>query len=569
MSPVQAQVRSGVALLTVNAPPVNALSHSVRVALCEALRAAIADESVVAVVLTGANRTFVAGADLSELSAPLASPDIRELFAAVDACPKPVVAALGGMALGGGLELALCCDRRVASPRAAVGLPEVTLGLLPGGGGTQRLPRLIGLEAAAKLILSGRILPAARAAELGLVDEVVQADGDEVEAACELARALGEQGASSLRRLSRQAMPLPGRDPVALLSEARAAASRAAPGRFALEMIVQCLEAAATRPTFEAGMAVEGRCFEQCHAHPQHRALLHLFFAERACAKLPGVPRTAPGQTVRTAALVGDGSHRAGLEAALGKAGVRLVEPGRLDEADVVLETSDVDELDDRGLDGKREALARAEREAGPGTLLVAVGSTLDLDALATAVSRPRDLVGLALPPRPGRVVQVIRGASTSPEAMVLAMRLGKQLGKLAVAVGNAPGLVGERMMVSLRREVEAMVAEGRSRARIHAVLERFGPSLPLRAGVDAGPELAAPGPGRVRPLDDEQALLHRCLQAMAEEGRHLLAEGVASRGSDVDVVCVHGFGFPDVAGGPMFWAEQGQAQPQRSRRAS
>jgi 3-hydroxyacyl-CoA dehydrogenase len=517
---VDYRVHEQVAVLTIDSPPVNLLSVGVRQGIASGLAVASEDPEVAAVVITARGRAFIAGADISEFGKAPVEPSLDALFERVEASPKPVIAALDGVALGGGLEVALCCDYRVGTMRAALGLPEVKLGLLPGGGGTQRLPRLIGAERALDLILSGETVSAARAAEIGILDAILT--GELPDAALRYARALLEAGAPLRKLRDESARLLVDRGKPELFARAYTHAAARMPGRFAVEMIVQCVEAAVHATSFAAGMEVERRCFQQCLEHPQHAALEHLFFAERGCAKIPEISRRTPSQTIERALI------DAQLEAAaaslcerLRAAGVELLcfdpeQPERrasLGRADLVI-------LDRRS---RPELLAALPEALAPTATILSFSSEHDLDELAEVAGRPRASVGAELCPS-GRVLELVCGEATSPEALATLLKLGKRLGLICVVSRRG----------TARRQNRYTIG-----GRLRAACER---------------ELGRP---TTEASFDDRPTLERCLAAAAAEGQRLLAEGVALRPGDIDVVCVRGHGFPELSGGPMHWAAQ------------
>ena len=317
---VHYEKKDDIALLTIDNPPVNPLSSGVRQGLHDGVNQALADDDIQAVVLTGAGRAFIAGADISEFGGESKGPGLHEVLAKMEGSAKPNVAAINGTACGGGLEVALCCDYRVATPKAPVGLPEVKLGLLPGAGGTQRLPRLIGAEKALQFILSGDPIPAPQAQKLGIVDEV--ASGDIVEDAIAFARAKVADGSPKRKIRDEESKVAADRGNAELFANARKDAARRMRGRFAPEMIIQCVEAAVNLEDFDAGMKVEQACFAQCLNHPQREALIHMFFSEREVTKIPDVPRDTPVKDIKSAGVVGCGTMGGGITMCFANAGV-------------------------------------------------------------------------------------------------------------------------------------------------------------------------------------------------------------------------------------------------------
>ncbi|MEQ8991076.1 MAG: enoyl-CoA hydratase-related protein, partial [Pseudomonadales bacterium] len=318
---VHYEKRGEIALMTVDNPPVNPLSSGVRQGLHDGVSNALADDGIKAIVLTGAGRAFIAGADISEFGAAATQgPGLHEVLALMEGSKKPIVAAINGTAFGGGLEVALCCDYRVAAPKAPVGLPEVKLGLLPGAGGTQRLPRLIGAEKALQFILSGDPIPAPAAKQLGIVDAV--AEGDVVDGAIDYARQVLKNGGKLRKIRDESAKVEADRGNPEIFDEARKNAARRMRGRFAPEMIIQCVEAAVNLGDFDAGMQVEQENFRKCLNHPQRAALIHVFFAEREVAKIPDVPKDTPVKPIKAAGVVGCGTMGGGITMCFANAGI-------------------------------------------------------------------------------------------------------------------------------------------------------------------------------------------------------------------------------------------------------
>jgi 3-hydroxyacyl-CoA dehydrogenase len=525
-----------VAHLVVDHPPVNAASHAVRAGLVEQLHVAIADPTVRAVVLRCAGRTFVAGADITEFGRPPRDPWLPTVCDALEDSPKPVVAALHGTALGGGLELALACHGRIALASAKVGLPEVKLGLIPGAGGTQRLPRLVGAERALAIMLSGEPATAHAAREAGLVDAVVDepvagAEDDRpgtphrppadllAAAASALARRLADAGAP---RRTRERAVDPASVPAGGLVDLQARAAAVARGQTAPARIAEAVHAAATQP-FEAGMAVERRLFEASRNDPQSRALRHLFFAERAAGKLD---TPAEPIDVRRIAVIGAGTMGSGIALACLEAGYEVVlvdadaaaldrgaervrstldaavAKGRLarataDERLVRLRTAaslraaaDCDlaiEAVFENLDLKRRVFAELDAVVRPGALLATNTSYLDVDAIAGATQRAPDVLGLHFfsPAHVMKLVEVVRGRETSRTALATGVAVAKRLGKWPIVTANATGFVGNRMLQAYGRENQLLLLEGATPWQVDAALERFGMAMGPNAVLD------------------------------------------------------------------------------------
>jgi len=601
-----------------------------------------------AIVLAGARGTFSGGADMKNFGVtPPPRPHTRDLIDAMEASEKPIVAAVDGVAMGGGLEVALACDARVAAPGARLALPEITRGLLPGAGGTQRLPRLIGVPAALGMILSGEAVDAARAEQLGLVDRV--APGDVVDAAVDLARTLA---GTPRRRLSERAAE---RDDAAIAA-ARAKAQPEARGGLAEHAAIACVEDAVTVP-FAEGLARERERFVALIDSEQSKARIHVFFAEREAAKPPaGAPQAAP---VRTAAVVGGGTMGTGIAMACANAGIDVtlidlqpdllerargiiagnygatMKKGRLSQAEhdarlarIAYGTSldaaaDVDlviEAVFEEMDVKQDVFRTLDAIARPGALLATNTSTLDVDAIASVTSRPADVVGMHFfsPANVMKLLEIVRGARTSDATIARALAVAKQLKKVGVVAGNCDGFIGNRMLYTYTRQAGFLLEEGATPQRIDAVIKDFGfPMGPFAmgdlAGLDVGWRIrkrrfaTAPPEGRYSrvadrlcelgrfgqktgagyyryengnrtPIPDpavddivracaaeagvrqreigDDEILKRCMYPLINEGAKILAEGIAVRPGDVDVVWVYGYGFPAFRGGPLRWAD-------------
>ncbi len=646
MNPVTLQRRGAIALVTIDNPPVNATGRAVRAGLVEAARTVAADPEIRGAVLLCAGRTFVAGADIAEFDRPPEAPTLRDSYAALEELAKPVVALLHGTALGGGLELALSCHYRVIDPAGSVGLPEVSLGIIPGAGGTQRLPRLIGLDAALDMITSGRRVAAAEALRFGVVDAVT--DGDRIEFAVSF---LTERLVAEIPRVSLR--PFPAVDPTALAA-AQAAVARKAPGQVAPLAAVDVLADSAGLD-FPAGEIIEQAAFEALRTSPQSAALRHVFFAERAAAKVPGLGSPWP---VRTVGVVGGGTMGAGIAAASLLAGyaVRLVEgdeaalPAARERVEVILRGAvtrgklapeavdaegdgrlrlgvDLDLLGEADLvveavpeDAalKYDVFLALDRIAKPGAVLATNTSYLDVAALASATTRPANVIGLHFfsPAHANKLLEVVVPDGASPDAAATGFAFGKALGKLAVWAGNREGFIGNRVLSAYRSACDVMVEDGASPWEVDAAFQVFGFPMGVfamqdMAGLDIGwatRKRLAPardparrsvaisdrlcergwfgrktgrgyylygdnGPVPNPDLDaivaaerrakaivprsfDAGTIMDRVLLAAVNAGVSLLGEGVALRAGDIDVVMVNGFGFPRFRGGPMHAAE-------------
>lgn len=655
---VHYEVRDDVALMTIDNPPVNPLSSGVRQGLNDGIAQALADDGVKAIVLTGAGRAFIAGADISEFGGESKGPGLGDCLNAMDDSTKPIVAAINGTAFGGGLEVALCCHYRVIAPSAPVGLPEVKLGLLPGAGGTQRLPRLIGADKALNFILSGDPIPGPVAKELGIVDEV--AEGDIVDAGIAFAKDLISKGSPTRRIRDENGKLEADQGNSELFDKARKDSARKMRKRFAPEMIIQCVEAAVDLLDFDAGMKVEAECFAKCLKHPQREALIHMFFAEREVGKIPDVPKDTETKDIKQTAVIGCGTMGGGISMSFLNVGIPVtvleldqealdrgigvikrnydiqVQRGRMSEAEVDqrmslltgttnyadLGTADVIiEAVYENIDVKVETFKKIEEVAKPGAILASNTSGLDVDKMADATSRPEDVIGLHFfsPANVMRLLEVVRGAKTSKETIATSMKLGKTLNKIAVLSGNAPGFIGNRMLAGYTRQAGEIILQGATPYQVDNVLLQFGmPMGPFQmndlVGLDLGwrarklsgmkpedvpitarvadklcemerfgqktnrgfyiyPEGSRAGQadpevvelveqtsaelGITRQEIDDDEVLKRCVYALINEGARILEDGIAIRPCDIDIVYINGYGFPEVTGGPMFWADQ------------
>lgn len=647
----------GIAVVTIENPPLNTLSLGARQRLFADVAAALADDAVRAVVVRGAGNVFCAGAEVREFGSDAATafPDNNDITAIMDAATKPVLALIEGFALGGGLEIALGCHFRIAAESARLALPEVKLGVLPGAGGTQRLPRLIGVEPALKVMTEGQHLSAREAATLGVVDAV--AEGDPFDYAAEFLRARpSATPGTPLRdrpaRFVDEAVRGAGREAFVAAAAAR---SRGAP---APSLIAECVWDAATLP-FDQGMVLERERFLALESGPESRALRHLFFAERAARRITGVDHNTQIRPLATAGVVGAGTMGTGIALALALGGldVRVVESseaalarsakatadalasmvrrGRCDAAAAedasarivrgkeleALATADlVIEAVPEDMAIKRTIFERLDRIARPGAILATNTSFLDVDALASATSRPGDVVGLHFfsPAHMMRLLEIVRGPRTSPGVLATVIKLAQRIGKVGVVARTCDGFIGNRMIDRYLLRAYEVVAAGASPAQVDGALERFGMAMGPFAmqdlsGNDIGfavrqrkmsedPTYHCPGyvdelcrmgwfgqktgqgwyryePGSRKPLPHPAAdvliekwraeqgvkpraftdaeIVERCIYALVDEGSRILAEGVAERASDIDLVYAMGYGFPEVRGGPMFHAEE------------
>ena len=629
-----------IGVITIDSPPVNALSADVRDGIAHGIAAAVADPAVKAIVLMCAGRTFIAGADISEFGKPPRGVGLHEVQAAIENCPKPVVAGIHGTALGGGLEVALVCHYRVAVASAKFGLPEVKLGLLPGAGGTQRLPRLVGAKLALEMVTTGAPIDAKRALSAGLIDMCVDTVRD---GAVTCARGVIAEN-RPLRRV--RDLPVAGVEP-GMFDAYRKANVKQFRGFEAPEANIKCIEAAATLP-FDDGMAVERKLFIGLMTGLQSRAQRYVFFAERQANKIDGLDPAAPLLPVASVGIIGAGTMGGGIAMNFLNAGipVTIVEmkaealdrgvatirknyentaaKGRMTADDVTARMALL--TPSLGLDSlsaadliieavfenmaiKKEVFGKLDKLAKPNAILASNTSYLNVDEIASATSRPESVLGLHFfsPANVMKLLEVVRGAKTAGPVLATAMASAKKIGKIAVVAGVCDGFIGNRMLSQRQSQAMQLIVEGALPADIDRVLFDFGfPMGPFQmsdlAGLDIGwnaetskgvtirDRLCEAGlrgqkngrgfydydaqrnrtPSQVaekiildyaaergvnrRHIDDAE-ILERCLYPMVNEGAKILAEGMAQRASDIDIVWINGYGWPVYRGGPMFWA--------------
>lgn len=644
---VSARLVGGVLVVTIDNPPVNALSAHVRSGLMAALEHAASLPTIRGVVITGAGSTFIGGADIREFGKPPVAPTLPDVIERIEAFEKPVVAAVNGAALGGGCEVALACHGRIAGEKASFGLPEVKLGLVPGAGGTQRLPRLIGIVAAIDLIGTGRAVKAAEAVTLGLADSVA---ADPVGAALAFVQ---EHAAKALHRTGMIAVPPAD---AAAISATEAKVLAKARGQAAPAEAVRLVKAAGELD-LKQGLTEERATFLRLRDSTESAALRHVFFAERAAGKVEGFDKVSP-RRIETVGVVGTGLMGSGIAVSALTSGYRVValehteeaaasgrtriaetlektarsgrltaagrddclarlqttaEAGDLANADLVIEAV----FDD--LQVKTELFQRLDGVVAPGAILATNTSYLDPDAIAAATADPSRVVGLHFfsPANVMRLVEVVNCAKTTPDVLASALAFVKRLGKLPVVSGVTEGFIGNRIFSAYRREAEFMLEDGALPEQIDAALEAYGFPMgifavndmagleiawarrkrqaatrdPAARYVEIADRLCEAGrlgrksgrgwyayPDGKRTVDPEvtavieaaravknitprdftaDEIVSRLLKAMADEGTALLAEGIAARPRDIDLVLINGYGFPAHKGGPMFAAEQ------------
>ena len=650
---VTLSLHNTIALISINNPPVNAISQAVREGLLDTVTSAIAAENVHAIVIACEGKTFIAGADVREFNRSPMPPHLGDVIRLIEDSPKPVIAAIHGTALGGGLEIALGCHFRIAAGNAKMGLPEVTLGLLPGAGGTQRLPRLIGIRAALDMITSGKPINAQQALQLGVIDEI--AGGELVVAAISLANRVVKEG--SVIRQTRALTIKP--EPSISFDAMERDVAKKYRGLIApiecVRAIRDCVEL-----SFEDGLKRERELFLALKSSPQSRALRHAFFGERAVAKIPGLPADTPVREIRTAAVIGAGTMGGGIAMCFANAGmpvtlldaeqdaldrgmatirknyaatvakgglsaiemerrISLISPSldfdKVRLADLIVEAVFED------MDVKKRTFENIDRIAKNGAILATNTSYLDVGKIASFTSRPQDVVGMHFfsPANVMKLLENVRTPDTAPDVLATVMLTGKKLGKVAVLVGGADGFVGNRMLAQRSREALFLLEEGALPQQVDSVLYEFGFAMgPFAvsdlAGLDIGwrnrksrAHLRKPGVrdcnlldkvcelgrygqktgagwyrydagsrvpladpvierlivdhskehGVVRRQISDAEILERCLYSMINEAAKILQEGVAARPVDIDMVWLHGYGFPRYRGGPLFYADE------------
>jgi 3-hydroxyacyl-CoA dehydrogenase len=642
------------AQIVVHNPPVNTITADVRAGLRTALEEIRAARDIRAVILRCEGSTFFSGADIGEFSGPAREVEYRLLFNDLEALGVPVVAAMHGTVMGGGLEIALACHYRIAVPTTRFALPEVTLGIIPGAGGTQRLPRLIGAERALEFILSAKPVGAEQAKELGFLDRVI--DGDLASGARDYARALlaGKKGP---RRTGEMKV-----DPATATEEmfGRQAeqARKLYPNRTAGLTAVDAVRKAATSSLAE-GLEYETALANDRKASVESRGAIHVFFAERDSRRVPGIGDDTRALPIKSAGIVGAGTMGGGIAICFANAGIpvtlldsnaaslergianiagiyqSMVERGRLTAAEseqrrgLIRTSLDYGDLKDadviveavfESMDLKRTVFAKLDAVAKPGAVLATNTSTLDIELIADATSRPGDVIGMHFfsPANVMPLLEVVRTTRTSPAAIKTVMELAKPLRKTPVLAKVCYGFVGNRMMEGYAREAQRIVLEGATPRQVDSALEDWGMAMGIlavfdMAGVDVGVNVHKANasqyppdpsyyqadvalydagrmgqkngkgyyryePGKRARIDDPEAIAilnrksvdlqipprthssqeiqERCLFPLLNEGFRILGEGIVLRAADIDVVWTSGYGFPRYRGGPMFYAE-------------
>jgi 3-hydroxyacyl-CoA dehydrogenase len=652
-SPVSLDRQGDIGIITVNYPPVNALGPGVAEGIKECLARGNTDPAINAMVLIGAGRSFIAGADIRGFGTnrqrlPLG----QRVYDVLDASEKPVVAAIHGYALGGGLEIAMACHYRIALPSAKIGLPEVLIGILPGGGGTQRLPRLVGAKAALDMIVSGRHVPAPEARKLGVIDEVLPENADLRESA--IAYAVRIMDARPLPRVRDRAVKFA--DP-GIFDATRKSIARRARNQQAPYHCIAAVEAACTLP-FDEGCRREAELFSELENSAEARALRYAFFAEREVARLPDIAANTPVREFTTAAVVGAGTMGGGIAMSFADYGfpVKIIDAtaealdrgmqrirdnyatsvrrgsltedemqrrlARIEPVNTYEQIADCDlviEAVFEEMDVKKPIFAKLDEAMKPGALLFSNTSALDIDQLAAMTKRPQDVAGTHFfsPANVMKLLEVVRGKASSPETLVSAMQMGRRIGKLSAMAGNTDGFVANRSRAPFNTEMVILLEEGCLPEQVDKVMVDFGyPMGPFAVGDLAGLDIgyasrkrrAAENPNfRKQPIADrlaemgrygqktgagwyryekgdrtphpdpavaaiikevaasigipqreftDEEILRRLLFSSVNEACKILEEGKAYRPSDVDVMWLHGFGFPRYRGGLFFWAD-------------
>ena len=652
-SPVRLEREGDIGVIVVDYPPVNALGPGVSEGIIDCLNRANADATMKAMVLIGAGRSFIAGADIRGFGtgrkrAPIGS----RTYDVLDRSAKPVVAAIHGYALGGGLENAMACHYRIAVPSAKVGLPEVQIGILPGGGGTQRLPRLAGPKVALDMIVSGRHVPASEAAQLGIIDEVLPEGADLRSSAVAFARRIADR--RPLPRVRDRAVQL---DDPGIFDATRKAIARRARNQKAPYNCIAAVEAACTLP-FDDGMRREAELFAELESSDEARALRYAFFAEREVAKLPDMPVGIQPRDFRAPAVIGAGTMGGGIamsfadfgydvkimdatQEALDRGMERIrnnyatsVKRGSLAQDEMERRLARIhpvggyDDIADADLvveavfermDVKKPVFAKLAEVMPPDTLLFSNTSALDMDELAAQTRHPENVAGTHFfsPANVMKLLEVVRPSKASFETLATAMAMGRRIGKISAMAGNTDGFVANRSRAPFNSEMVILLEEGCLPEQVDKVMVDFGyPMGPFAvgdlAGLDIGADSrkrrAAANPNyRKLPIADRLVelgrygqktgagwyhyekgdrtpypdpavtaiirqvaaemgvpqhefsgleILHRLLFSSVNEACRILEEGKAYRASDIDVMWLHGFGFPRYRGGLMYWAD-------------
>ena len=654
---VQFTTQNGIAVITIDNPPVNALSPGVIEGLSRALDQVEQDATTRAAVLIGAGKTFVAGADIKEFGKMTTGQsrgiELPALLSRMEDSKTPMIAAIHGHAFGGGLEVALACHYRVAARGSQLGQPEVKLGLIPGAGGTQRLPRIIGLKRGVEMCAEGNAISATEALKLGLVDWLIE--GDLLSGAMQFARSVSGRPAPKTR--DRNDKPVSESEAAAILSAARETAQKKYRNWIAPMAAIESVEASTKLP-FDQALQLERKLFQECLFSDQSKALIHVFFGERETAKVPDIPKSTPIIPVASVAVVGAGTMGAGIAMVFANAGIPVllketdqaaldrgvsnieknyansVQRGRFtqqfieERLKLIRPTLDYDDFAQvdmvveavfEAMALKKQVFAELDRVSKPGAILATNTSTLNIDEIASASSRPEFVIGTHFfsPANVMRLLELVRGTETSKSVIATCMQLAKKLGKVGVLVGNCRGFVGNRMFHPYVREATFLVEEGASPESVDKALYGFGMAMgPLAtgdlAGLDVGWRIrkeyrhlekpgmrqafaadrlcelgrygqktgagwyrydenrrAIPDPELTRMVREwateagipqreisHEEIVDRTIYALVNEGARILEDGVAMRAADIDIIYINGYGFPAYRGGPMWYAD-------------
>lgn len=655
---VQLTTENDVAIIAINNPPVNALSPDVAQGIAKAVEQVGNDISIKAAVLIGAGRTFVVGADIKEFGKITSgrgerSAGLLPLLLQIEDLCKPVVVAIHGNAFGGGLELAMACHYRVATRNAQMGQPEVKLGIIPGAGGTQRLPRLVGVVKAVEMCAEGNPIIAQDALQFGLVDRLIECDL--LSGAVAFAREVASRPVRKTRERTGK-LNIPAEN-TAVFDSARDKSRTKQRGMKSPLAAIDAVEAA-TRMPFDEGCQLEQRLFRECLFSDQSKALIHAFFGEREVAKIPDIPKETSVIPVNSVAVVGGGTMGGGIAVVFANAGIPVLlkeadqqaldrglatiqknyqnslKRGRFTQAFVdecmkrirpTLTYDDFGQVDMvveavfEGMALKKEVFAQLDRSCKKGAILASNTSTLNIDEIASATSRPESVIGTHFfsPANVMRLLEIVRGKASSKEVIATCMHLPKKLGKVGVLVRNCRGFVGNRMFGPYRREAQFLVEEGAGIMAVDEALYDFGMAMgPLAtgdlAGLDVGWRIRKEfrhleKPGARQPFAEDRLcelgrygqktgagwykydenrravpspeiqesirqwardagipqrtvssdeMVERCIFALVNEGARILDEGIALRAVDIDIIYLNGYGFPAYRGGPMWYAD-------------
>ena len=636
----------GVGVITIDSPPVNALGVAVRRAIKDGFEQALTDDGVNSIVLICAGRTFFAGADITEFGKPPQSPSLPELVSYMETSAKPTIAAIHGTALGGGLEVALHCHFRIATPSAKVGLPEVHLGLLPGAGGTQRLPRVVGVPAALEIMTSGRQVPAPEALDLGIVDALTN-EGALREDAIAFARKIHAENTPIVRIRDREDMIKQYRGDKEIFDAFRKKNARKFRGFKAPESIIKSIEAAVALP-YDDGIAEERRLFMELHDSIESAAQRYVFFAERQTSKIPDVPKDTPSRNIEKVGVIGAGTMGGGITMNFLNAGAPVVlveqndealkrgisvirknyentaKKGRMSADEVeqrmalITPSTNYDRLSDCDLiieavfetmPIKKEVFGKIDKIAKDGAILASNTSYLDLDEIAASTKRPQDVIGLHFfsPANVMPLLEIVRGEKTDKTLISTALGMAKKIRKTPVVSRVCHGFIANRVMTVRGKQADAMALEGVPPDLIDRVIYDYGfPMGPFQMrdlvgldvigrganektvaselvardrlgqkknggfydydenrkatlspiAVDIIRQVAQETGVEQRPDATEDDIIARLLYPIVNEGARILDEGIAIRGSDIDIACIKGYNWPVYRGGPMFWGD-------------